>query len=186
MALSAAAVRTAPSGHIFVAPTGTAEPDDITTPLDAALLEFGYATPDGVSLTPNVEVEDIMAWQTVAPILSMITGFVFEISFTLMELNQVVTSAFFAGSEWTNSAGVGRLDISSNPGTQERLLVIEWTDNQGYDYRLVVPRAQMTNREAMNLVRGDSTNSGLTFKALDDDGVTGYLLTNNPLLIPAS
>ncbi len=186
MALTASNVRTAPSGHIHVGPIGTPEPDDITTALDAALKELGYATPDGVSITPNVESDDIMVWQSLSPVLSPITGMTFEISFTIAELNQDALSLFFTGSDWTNDGGVGRLDIDSNPGTQERLLVVEWVDNAGDTYRLVVPRAQMTNREALALTRGDSTNLGLTFKALDDDGVAAYLLTDNAALIPAS
>ena len=186
MALNASAVRTAPSGHVWVAPTGTPEPDDITTALDAALKEFGYLTPDGVSITPNVDSEDIMVWQSLSPVLSPITGMTFEISFTLAELNANGLSHFFNGSDWVNDGGVGRLEIDSNPGTQERLLVIEWTDNNEDNYRLVVPRAQMTNREALALTRGDSINQGITFKALDDDGLAAYLLTDNALLIPAS
>lgn len=186
MALDSTEVRTAPSGHIYVGPIGTAEPDDIDTPLDAALKELGYTTPYGVSITPNVETEDINVWQSLAAVLSPITGMTFEVSTTLAQLNQDTVSLYFTGSAWQNSSGVGRLDISSNPGTQERLMVIEWTDNWNDDYRLVIPRAQMTNREAMKLVRGASTNLGITFKALDDGGVSAYLLTNNSDLIPAS
>lgn len=186
MAFTATNVRTAPSGHIYLGPIGTPEPSNVTTALDAALIDLGFATPDGVTLTPNVESEDIMAWQSLSPVLTPLTAMAFEVSFTIMELNQAALSAFFAGSAWENSAGTGRLDISANPGTQERLLVIEWVDNITDTYRLVVPRAQMTNREAMNLVRGDSTNVGLTLKALDDDGICAYLLTNNDVLIPAT
>lgn len=186
MAFDAGQVRTAPSGHVYVGQLGTPEPDDITTALDAALKELGYCTPDGVSITPNVETEDIMVWQSLSPVLSPITGMTFEISFTLAQLNQDGLSLFFTGSTWANDGGVGRLNIDSNPGTQERLLVIEWTDNVGDDYRLVVPRAQMTNREALALTRGDSINQGITFKALDDDGLSAYLLTNNADLVPAT
>lgn len=186
MAITTGNVRTAPSGNVWLGPLGTPEPATPTDALDAALFDLGCLTPDGVSITPNVESEDIMIWQSLSPVLSPITGFVFEISFTMAEVNQKGLGEFFAGSTWTNSGGAGRLDIDSNPGTQERLLVVEWVDNREYNYRLVVPRAQMTNREAMNLVRGDSINSGLSLKALDDDGIAAYILSNNPALIPAT
>lgn len=184
--MDATKVRTAPSGKVWVGAIGTVEPDDATTALDAALKELGYLTPDGVSITPSVETEAINVWQSLLPVLNPITGMSLEVSFTLAELNQDGLSLFFNGSEWANDAGTGRLDIDSNPGTQERLLVIEWTDNAGDAYRLVVPRAQMTNREAMALARGESTNQGITFSALDDDGIAAYLLTNNADLIPSS
>lgn len=186
MAQSAAQVRTAPSGDVYVGPLGTTEPDDVDTALHANLKNLGYCTPDGVSITPQVDSEDIMVWQSLAPVLSPITGMSFEISFTLAQLNQDGLSLFFTGSTWVNDGGTGRLDIDSNPGTQERLLVVEWTDNALDKYRLVVPRAQMTNREALALTRGDSINQGITFKALDSEGVSAYLLTDNTDLIPAS
>jgi hypothetical protein len=186
MALNASQVRTAPSGHVYVGPLGTTEPDDATSPLDAALRELGYLTPDGVSITPSVETENINVWQSLMPVLTPITGMSLEISFTLAQMNMDGLSLFFNGSEFDNDNGVGRLEIESNPGSQERLLVVDWVDNIGDAYRLVVPRAQMTNREALSLTRGDSINQGLTFSALDDDGIAAYLLTNNADLVPVS
>lgn len=186
MALTASNVRTAPSGHVWVADIGTPEPDDIETALNAAFAELGYLTPDGVSITPQVDSEDIMVWQSLAPVSSPITGMTFELSMTLAELNRDGLSLFFAGSQWTNDGGVGRLDIDSNPGTQERILVVEWQDDHQDNYRLVVPRAQMTNRDALALTRGDPINQGITFKALDSDGLSAYILTDNAVLIPGS
>src|SRR5688572_6473654 len=130
MAINAAQVRTAPSGLIYVGPIGTPEPDDVDTALDEDLKDLGYLTPDGVTMTPQVDSEDIMVWQSLSPVLSPITGMTFEISFTLAQLNMDTLSLFFTGSDWTNDGGVGRLDIDSNPASQERLLVIAWTDNR--------------------------------------------------------
>lgn len=182
----ASEVRVAPGGDIYVGLPGSTEPTDVATPIDGAFDQLGYLTPDGVSITPNVESEDIMAWQTISPVLTPITGMTFEVSFTMMQFNQQTLGLYFAGEDWTNESGTGKLEISSNPGSQERCLIVEWTDNQNHTYRLVMPRAQMTNREALQLVRGDSSNLGLTFKALDDNGVAGYILTDNPDLVPSS
>jgi hypothetical protein len=186
MAFSAAEVRTAPSGHIYVAALGALEPTDATSPLDAAYAELGYTTPEGVTITPNVEQEDIMVWQSLLPVLSPITGMTLDISFTMAQLNSDTLSLYFLGEEFTDDGTTARLDINSNPGTQERALVVEWEDNQEDAYRLVVPRAQMTNREELSLTRGTSVNLGLAFKALDDDGIAGYLLTNNSNLVETS
>lgn len=186
MALSAAQVRTAPSGHIYVGPIGSPEPTDTSTDLDVAYAELGYATPDGVNISPNVEQEDIMVWQTLLPVLSPITGVTLEVSFTLAQLNPDTLSLYFLGDDFTDDGTTARLDINSNPGSQERALVIEWSDNVDDDYRLVLPRAQMTNREELSLTRGDSVNLGLTFSALDSDGIAGYLLSNNSNLLDQS
>lgn len=187
MALNASEVRTAPSGHIYVAALGAPEPTDVSTPLNAAFAELGYTTPDGVTVAPSVEQEDIMVWQSLMPVLSPITGMTLEISFVLAQLNRETLGLYFLGEDFTDDGTTATLNISTNPGTQERCLVVEWTDNTETDiYRLVVPRAQMTNREELQLTRGQSTNLGLSFKALDDNGTAGYLLTNNENMMDAS
>lgn len=186
MTFAASEVRTAPSGKIFVGPLGATEPTDVTTALDAAFAELGYATPDGVTITPNVEQEDINVWQSLMPVLSPITGMTLEVAFTMAQLNQDTFSLYFLGETWTDDGTTATLNINSNPGSQERCLVVEWTDSAEDKYRLVVPRAQMTNREELALTRGDSTNLGLTFSALDDNGIAGYLLTNNENMIEPS
>ncbi len=186
MAFNAAQVRTAPSGKIYVGPLGATEPTDVTTALDAAFAELGYATPDGVTITPNVEQEDINVWQALMPVLSPITGMTLEIEFMLAQLNEETMSLYFLGEQWSDDGTTATLNINSNPGSQERCLVVEWTDSSGDVYRLVVPRAQMTNREELTLTRGESINLGLTFSALDDNGIAGYLLTNNSNMIASS
>lgn len=186
MALNASQVRTAPSGHIYVGALGSPEPDDVSSALDSAFAELGYATPDGVTIAPSVEQEDIMVWQSLMPVLSPITGITLEISFVLAQISRPTLELFFFGEEFTDDGSIARLNINSNPGTQERCLVVEWTDSSEDAYRLVLPRAQMTNREELALTRSDSINLGLTFSALDDGGVAGYLLSDNAGLLETS
>lgn len=186
MALDAGQVRTAPSGHIYVAPLGAVEPTDVESDLDAAFAELGYCTPDGVTIAPSVDQEDIGVWQALMPVLSPITGMTIEVSFVLAQINRHTMSLFFLGEEFTDDGTTARLNINSNPGTQERCLVVEWSDNTGDSYRLVLPRAQMTNREELTLARSEATGLGLTFAALDDAGIAGYILSNNPALLDES
>src|SRR5690554_129362 len=186
MALNAAEVRTAPSGHIYVGPLGAPEPTTIAEVLDSSFAELGYTTPDGVTIAPNVDQEDINVWQSLMPVLSPITGMTLEVSFVMAQVNRDTLSLFFLGEDWTDDGTTARLNINSNFGTQERCLIIEWEDNAGDDYRLVIPRAQMTNREELTLTRSESTNLGLSFSALDDNGIAGYLLSNNEILLEPS
>lgn len=186
MALNASEVRTAPSGLVYVAPLGAVEPSDPTTPMDSEYAELGYITTDGVTISPNVEQEDIMMWQSLMPVLSPITAVTLEVSFVLGQVNRDTLALFFLGEEVTDDGSVSTLNISTNPGTQERVLVVEWRDNTDDDYRLVMPRAQMTNREELQLARGSAIQLGLTFKALDDNGTAGYVLSNNEATLEAS
>lgn len=186
MAFDASQVRTAPSGRIYVGPIGAPEPSSVSETLDVVFRELGYTTPDGVTISPNVEQEDINVWQSLMPVLSPITGMTLEVSFVMAQVNKETLALFFLGEEFTDDGATARLNINSNPGSQERCLVVEWEDNIGDDYRLVLPRAQMTNREELSLTRGDSINLGLTFSALDDNGIAGYLLSNNENLMDLS
>ena len=63
MAISADEVRVAGTGHVYVAPKGTALPTTVEAALPADWTDLGYVTTDGVSFTFSRETEDLDAWQ---------------------------------------------------------------------------------------------------------------------------
>jgi hypothetical protein len=193
MALTTSEVRLAPEGSVWVAPVGTTEPTNTSTAwatVDADWLDFGYISEDGVSLTPSVDTNSIRAWQSLHDLKRPIVGVEFEVSFVPMQVNQTTVGVYFLGEEdgFTNVGGTtGRLEIPNSPGTQERALGIEWTDDEGDVNRLVIPRAQITDREALQLQRPEALTFGVTFVALAGPaGYMGVLLSDNVDLIPAT
>jgi hypothetical protein len=154
--------------------------------LNAAFKELGYLDEDGASLTPNVELTDIMMWQSAVPVKTTLDTVTFEIQFNMGQVNITTWGLYFFVGTWTNNFGQAKMVIPSSPGSQEKALIIEWTDDLGDDVRLVIPTAVLADREALQLVRNNAQITGVTFRALDSSGTLAYIYSDNPDLIPAS
>lgn len=182
MALTSDEVRLAPFGHVYVAEVGTTAPVDVTTPFAAGWRELGYLDEDGVSITPSLDIEEIMAWQSMLAVKRTPTGMDLELQFNLIQVNQATSSLFFFGNDWSAAAGLATMSMSSNPTLDERALAVEWNDDDGNTNRLIVPRGLVTDREELVLNRSEAVAFGVTFAALDSDGVVAVMLSNDPNL----
>lgn len=160
MPVDATQVRVASDGKVLVAPVGTAAPTDTTTAWNASFLDLGFASEDGITISPSLDTEDIMGWQSAYPLRRVVTGSGLEISFTCMQANADTLALFYNGTVTT-----GKLDVPVAPGVQERTLGIEWSDG-ATKWRLIVPRAVLSDRGEMTLARGEATSMELTFTAL--------------------
>lgn len=173
-------VRLAPDGRVLVAPLGTVEPTDVTTAFNASFKELGWVTEDGVSVTPSVDTNDIMMWQSITPVKRPITGMGLEISMTLGSHNRRTLELYFLNASVTNASGIARLETPNAPVSQDVMLAVEWTDDEGDVSRLIFPRVTMTDREAITLQRSEAVGLGLTFSSLaGPDGYSAVLLSNN-------
>ncbi|MFC6021509.1 hypothetical protein ACFP2T_35740 [Plantactinospora solaniradicis] len=178
-----AEVRLAPDGRVLVAPVGTAEPVSVAATFDPAWAELGWVTEDGVTVTPSVDTNDVNMWQSITPVKRPLTGMGLEVSVPLGSFNRSTLGLYFLNSEWTTVGSNGRLEMPNAPVSQEVALAVEWEDDEGDLNRLIFPRATMTDRDALNLVRADAITLGLTFSTLaGPDGYSAVLLTNNPEL----
>lgn len=178
-------VRLAPTGAVYVAAIGSTAPTAVSDTLSAAWNNIGYTTEDGVSVTPNVDFGEILAWQSASPLIRPLQKVNMEVAFTIMQTNKAVTSLFFMGGTWTNGpAGVASLSIPSNPtySNLEAALVIDYTDNKGYLNRLYMPRGIVTKRDAVKIQRKGVTEYGITYMVNDSNGVLGTLFSNNTSL----
>lgn len=182
-------VRLAPAGRVFIAPSGTVLPTNVTTAMTTVsplYKELGYLSEDGVALTPNLDSSGVKAWQSAVDVKTTVTGVGLQAKFTMIQITQETTAEYFFGSAWINSGGVGKLIISSTPSLAERVMVVEWNDDADNTNRLVCGRGFLTDRDAMNLQRTEATALGVTFQCLDNAGTLAFVLSNDPDLIPAS
>ena len=186
MPIDSTEVRLAPSGNVKVAPVGTPLPTNATMATNAAFKSLGYIDEDGVSLTPGVELTDIMMWQSAVPVKTTLDTISFEVQFNMGQVNQDTWSLYFFVASWTNNFGQAKLIVPSNPGTQEKALIVEWTDDLNDDCRLVIPTAVLADRESLQLVRNNAQLTGVTFRALDSSGTLAYVYSDNPDLVPTS
>jgi len=186
MANSSTQVRLAPDGKVFVGPPGTTLPTNATMSLDAALKEVGYIDEQGVSMTPDVGLKDIMMWQSATAVKTTLDTVKFSIKFNMGQVNFTTWGLYFFNTTPVNVFGGSSLTIPSNPPSQERTAVIEWTDDEGDVSRLVLPACVLDKRDALKLVRKDAQILGVELRALDYNGVLAYVYSENPDLIPAS
>jgi len=187
MAKDGAQVRLAPDGKVYVGPVGSTLPTNATMAVNAALSDLGYISEDGVALTPGVDINDVMMWQSAVPVKRTLDTASFEVKFSMGQVNKATWGLyFFNNSAWANNFGQAKLTLLSNPGTQDCALIIEWVDDEADQCRLVLPKATLTDRDDLQLTRTDPVLSGVTFSALDFNGVFGYVYSDNPDLVPTS
>ena len=186
MPIDADEVRLAPFGNVYVAPLATTLPTTATMALNAAFDSVGYIDEDGVSLSPGVDLTDIMMWQSAVPVKTTLDTLTFEIQFNMGQVNATTWELFFFNEVFTNVFGQASMEISSNPPSQEKAVIVEWLDDESDQTRLVIPRAVLADRESLQLVRNNAQLTGVTFRALDNSGVLAYIYSENPDLTPAT
>ncbi|MBK3572586.1 hypothetical protein JHN63_01855 [Streptomyces sp. MBT65] len=159
-------VRAALNGSIFMAPKGTTAPADLTAPWDAAWVDLGYMSDDGVSMEYSTDVEDINAWQSLSPVRRILTSVDMTLGFTAIELKARTVTAFFPGATISEVVAdtVYRLDIPAAPGPQEFAFGLEWVDGSIVN-RLVIPRGEITDRGTITLGRSAAVGLEMTVSA---------------------
>lgn len=193
MANDAGKIRFAPSGAIYIAPTGGSLvlPEEVgdgsTAP--AGYKALGYVSENGVTLTPAIQTTPLNAWQSAAPVLYNVEGASFQIQATLLETSKLVTETFF-GASWVEvvedvagvptPTGTYQLDLVSTPELQEFSLVVDWKQKTNL-WRAVIKRGMVNERGAITLQRTTPGQYELTIDAMDSEGKLGYLLTNEAM-----
>lgn len=186
MPIDSTEVRLAPNGRVYVGPLATPLPTNATMTINAAFKDLGYIDEDGVSITPGVEFTDIMMWQSAVAVKTTLDTVNFEVQFNMGQVNQDTWGLYFFVGSWVNNFGQAKLIVPSSPGSQEKSLIIQWTDDLGDDCRLVIPTSILTDRESLQLVRNNAQITGVTFRALDTSGTLAYVYSENPDLVPSS
>lgn len=188
MAINPGLVRVPGTGAISLAPPGTAEPADATSPLPAAWSDLGLTTVDGTTLSRKVERQATEHWQTLAPARLIITSHEFTVKAAFQESKAAVLSAFFSGLTFVESATGSkkyRGEISSTPALDIRALSIDWADDI-YHHRLYVPRVEVTETDDVEIRRTKEKVWGMRFSALAPAGASTVLavwLTDDPAVV---
>lgn len=186
-------IRFAPDGMLYLAPTGGSLvlPTDVgdgSTP-PAGFKALGYASENGVTLTPTIQTTPLPAWQSASPVLYNVDSASFQIQATLLEASKLVTETFFGASWVAVTSDVGgtptptgdyRLDLSSTPNLAEFALVVDWKYKSNL-WRAVIGRAMVGERGAITLQRTQAQQYELTIDAMDNSGNLGYILTNEAM-----
>lgn len=154
MTFVAANARVGITGAVRKAPIGTTAPTDAVSPLDAAFVDLGYISDEGVTLGFDDSVENKFAWQNAQLIRSITSESVTSLSFSMLEIKGVTLEYFFRGSSMTQVAANNyRLDgapIVADP----HMLVVDIVDG-AKSMRWLFGNAEVVSRGEIPITNSD-------------------------------
>lgn len=166
--LDASNVEVAVTGAVYLAPLDTSLPTDSEAELDSEFQSVGYLSEDGITETPEADVEEIQAWQNGDIVRTVQTSHSIQYQFTMLETNEVSLEAYYGDYDG------GDVKVTGDQ-LPRQCLVIETIDGDMLRRR-VVPVAQVTERGEVNLTNSDATGFEVTVTCYpDDDGVKVYI-----------
>ncbi|MGL5910666.1 MAG: hypothetical protein ACRCZP_11735 [Phycicoccus sp.] len=141
MALDSTKVRVAVTGTVSVAPTATAAPTGTAAALNAAFVDLGYISEDGVTEQRERSTEDIKAWQGNTIVRTVVTEGGLRYTLTLIETTKVTIETAY-GTTVTQTATEGNFDINPTSTGGRKSFVFDIVDG-GELRRIYVPQGEV-------------------------------------------
>jgi hypothetical protein len=162
---------------IYLAPAGTAPPDDVTTAWATPWEPLGYLSDDGVTLGSSTSSDTLTPWQSTAPIRTVITGKELTLQFVMWQTNAQSMALWFDVTKPADPTPPAALefDVRSDQGGQLYSVGLDIQD-QGLITRVVFPRAQLSDTGDVTIARGSAIGWDVTLSALDDSGVLAHIM----------
>jgi hypothetical protein len=170
-------------GAIHVAPSGTTLPTDATTALDAAFVNLGYVSEEGLTNSNSAAVETIHAWGK--DIIFSKDGDNETYSWTLLEVLDANVQKFIRGADNVTVAEGGAMSVqvkrpSERSQMEEHAIVVEMI-LRNRAVRHVIPRGVITELGEVNYTDDDTVGYQVTVTALADaNGNSHYEYTAAP------
>lgn len=163
-------------GHVFRAPVGTTLPTDATTALDAAFIDMGHISEDGVTNANSPESEVINAWGG-TPVLRIQSSKddTFGLKFIAAK-NLEVQKMVYGSSNITGAAFNTGVTVKANAEElEDYAYVIEMIAKGNIAHRVVLPKARPI--EIGEIVYSDTEAVGYDVTlgcTADEEGNTHY------------
>lgn len=190
--LDASEVVIGANGAFLTAPFGTTLPTTLADP-DAAFVDHGYTSEDGVTFRDEKEVEDIEAWQSFYPVRKVVAAKTSGIETVLRQFNPDNAQLAFGGGAVDVSGGVATYTPPAPGELADISAIVDWQDGD-YNFRLVVPKAIVTGEVETNLVRTAAADLPIALEATPEGEPTDgdpetfpfYILSDHPAWLAAS
>jgi len=166
MALDSDNVRVAVTGAVYVAPTGTTAPTTSGSSLDAAFVDLGYVSADGITESIDRSTTQIRAWQNGSLVREVTSEGTYSVSMTFIETNEAVLELYYGT---TNTAGEFEIDPTSTGGRKS--FVIDVVDGDNVE-RIYIPAGEITSLGERTLASGEAVGYEVTVTAYADAGST--------------
>lgn len=152
------------NGSVYTAPAGTALPTTIAASLNAAFVEHGFTSEDGVTFRDEKEIEDILVWQSFYPARKVVSAKTSGVEFVMRQFNADNAQLAFGGGEVDISGGVAVYTPPPPGEINEVATIVEWVDGD-YTFRLVVPKGMVTGEVESVINRTVATDLPIAIEA---------------------
>ena len=166
MALDSDNVRVAVTGAVYVAPTATAAPTASDSTLDAAFVDLGYVSADGITENIDRTTNQIRAWQNGSLVREVTSEGTYSVDMTFIETNEAVLELYYGTA---NDGGEFAIDPTSTGGRQS--FVIDVVDGTIVE-RIYIPAGEITSVGTRTLASGEAVGYQVTITAYADTGST--------------
>lgn len=166
------------NGTVRVAPYGTALPTTVAAAPNAAFIDLGYVSEDGVTIKDAKTTSDINVWQSFYAARKLITARDFSISFVLRQWSGPQVEFAFGGATVTAAGGEFKVSPPAAETLDIRSMLVDWSDGSK-NFRLVIPRGIVSEDVETKLVRDAAADLPIGFSVLAVDGVDPYNIYTN-------
>lgn len=172
-------IRVGANGSVLLAPVGTAMPTTIAAAWNAAFVDVGYISEDGVTISRPRSIEARRAWQSFYPVRRIVTEADLIVNFTMIEFKKPNVEVALEGTIAT-ATGIHTFTPSDPEDIVEKALGVQWMDG-AYTYRLTVPKVISTEDVEFMLRRSEESGLPLALGVVGTDGVQPYsIFTDDP------
>lgn len=168
-------VGTANGVGILIAPVGTAAPSTSYEAFGAGWVTLGYLSEDGIELSKEVETEVLRAWQSKAPLRTIVTGKSISLDFTMIELTPVAMALYFGEETPAGTDDDFTLVVATDTPNPETALAIDVRDGDVV-VRYLFGRSTLSASGSITLEQASAQGLPVTLDALDDDGVLATII----------
>ena len=106
MALDSDNVRVAVTGAVYVAPTGTTAPTASGSSLDAAFIDLGYVSSDGITEGIDKSTTQIRSWQDGSLVREIVSEGTYSLDMTFIETKEAVLELYYGSAITTGELGL--------------------------------------------------------------------------------
>ncbi len=159
---------------LYFAPQGSTAPTNATSALDAAFLDAGLISEDGITASFSEDSTEIRAYGTQAVQRTVITGQTYSFNFQFLETNEVSVAVYHRKALGSITPAVSTGAFSVADGTFSRQLyscVAQIVDGSNY-VRLYMPSVEVVNRGDFQVSAGSVIGRECTLNAYPVSGVS--------------
>jgi len=168
MALDSDAVRVAVTGAVYVAPTTTDAPTTSSSALDAAFVDLGYVSADGITENIDRTTNQIRAWQNGSLVREVTSEGTYSVDMTFIETNESVLELYYGAT-----ITAGELDGDPTATGGRKSFVIDVVDGAIVE-RIYIPAGEITSVGTRTLASGEAIGYQVTITAYADAGSTTF------------